>query len=766
MEPGGSPWQRNTRLKVLAERVFKGIAPDRAGAIAAEVEAGRRTLAELDWLADQTGEWGALKLIFGTTAVDDVVLAFLSSDAHDEAILEKQALPELASLCVTKLGLSIRLDQPVGQLRHELCRSLLLAELTLKVGAAGGDTSTLAAIAIPDAARPCEQLLAVCQQWRNRLDLRESYVAWANTVQMEAQVLGLGLQAPTLTDVETFACVESLLLDWAEAHLLDGAISDALDLIRRRKTSFWSLYTGEYQLRWTLLELAAQLLLTADRVETELKIVRKDAKAMVEAYTRGIPGADSEPALPWCMLDRYHRHLEHRYALLDLHLEGQHAQLETLMASVRRRYMDVVGQCAERLAEALATSGFDVEGPMRQDEVFRTQVRQRATEGKTAYLLVDALRYEMGQELLEGLGDGFDSALRPAIGQLPTITEVGMAALMPKADAGMELVDVGAGRVGIEIGDTLLKDRASRVKHFQSTVQGRTVVLKLNDLMKPTKKRQQEIIEADILLVTSQEIDRRGEETEDEEEARQFMDDVLEKLRRGIRRLASLGVQQMVIAADHGHLFVEEPDEAMTIDPPGGQTVDLHPRVWIGRGGMAAPGFIRVPASQLGLAGDLELAFPLGLACFRTRGSRRGYCHGGISLQELLIPVATISVREPRPSGMGTATVLLTLAKPSITTRFFSIEARYVVGGLFGDDTKRIKVVVRAHRTEVGVAAMAAYGFEEGTQEIVLEKDRPNAITMMLTSEVEASTVSVHLLDATTQVELAALKNIPIDIAI
>ena len=227
---------------------------------------------------------------------------------------------------------------------------------------------------------------------------------------------------------------------------------------------------------------------------------------------------------------------------------------------------------------------------MHQDEVYRQQVRQRATaEGKTAYVLVDALRYEIGQELLEGLGDGFDSVLRPAIAQLPTITEVDMAALMPTAaEGGMEMVDVGAGKVGIEVADTLLKDRASRVKHFQSMVQGRTVVLKLNDLMKPTKKRQQEIIEADILLVTSQEIDRRGEETEDEEEARQFMDDVLEKLRRGIRRLASLGVQQMVIAADHGHLFVEEPDEAMIIDPPGGQTVEpASPRLdrsrWHGR---------------------------------------------------------------------------------------------------------------------------------------------------------------------------------------
>ncbi len=652
----------------------------------------------------------------------------------------------------------------MGQVRGELCRSLLLAELALKVSAAGGDTSKLAAIPIPDAARLCEQLVAVCQQWRNRLDLRESYVAWANTIEKEAQVLGLGLQAPTLTDVETFACVESLLLEWAEARLLDGAMRDALDLITRRKASFWSLYTGEYQLRWTLLELAAQLLLTADRIATELTSVRKDARAMVEAYTTGIPGARGEPALPWCMPARYHRHLEHRYALLDLHLEGQHAHLETAMASVRHRYRDVVGQCAERLAEALVTSAFDVEGPLRQDEVFRRQVRQRITEGKMVYLLVDALRYEMGQELLEGLSDGFDVALRPAVGQLPTITEVGMAALMREADEGMELVDVGGGRVGIVVGDTLLKDRASRVKHFLSQVPGRTVVLKLNDLMKPTKRRQQEIIEADMVLVTSQEIDRCGEETEDEEEARQFMDSVLEKLRRGIRRLAALGVQQMVVVADHRHLFVEELDEAMKIDPPGGQTVDLYPRVWIGRGAMAAPGFIRLPASQLGLAGDLELAFPLGLACFRTRGSGRGHCHGGISLQELVIPVASISVREPRPTSMGTATVLLNLAKPTITMRFFSIEARYVVGSLFGDDTKRIKVVDRAQRTEVGVAAMAAYGFEEGTQEIILEKDRPNAITMMLTAEVEASTVSVHVLDATPHVELAALRNIPVAI--
>ena len=75
---------------------------------------------------------------------------------------------------------------------------------------------------------------------------------------------------------------------------------------------------------------------------------------MVRPTPKGLLAPGSEPALPWCVLDRYHRHLEHRYALFDLHLEGQHAQLEKVIALVRRRYAEVVGQCAESLAEALA----------------------------------------------------------------------------------------------------------------------------------------------------------------------------------------------------------------------------------------------------------------------------------------------------------------------------------------------------------------------------------------------------------------------------
>ena len=143
-------------------------------------------------------------------------------------------------------------------------------------------------------------------------------------------------------------------------------------------------------------------------------------------------------------------------------------------------------------------------------------------------------------------------------------------------------------------------------------------------------------------MVTSQEIDRLGEDGEDYAETRRFMDDMLEQLRRSIRILAKLGVEHFIITADHGYLFADQIDPGMLMDSPGGATVELHPRVWIGKGGTDADGYLRVAASELAFGGDLEMAFPRGLSCFRVKGGVGGYFHGGISLQEMVIPVAVL----------------------------------------------------------------------------------------------------------------------------
>jgi hypothetical protein len=436
-----------------------------------------------------------------------------------------------------------------------------------------------------------------------------------------------------------------------------------------------------------------------------------------------------------------------------------------MITKVRQVYTATVEECTELFANAMVTDDFKIENYLSQDNIYCRYVDPLLSKNmKVAYFLVDALRFEMGKEFIEGLTDEFQVELLPCIAKLPTVTPIGMAALMPTAEKGLELQESTGGKMSISLGSSILKDRPSRVKYFGESVGKKIASFRLNELIKPSKRVVAAIQEAVVILVTSQEIDRWAEEAEDEQEARVFMQEVLDKLRKAIRRLASLDVKDFVVTADHGHLFGETIEGGMKMDPPGGKTMELHHRFWVGKGGKAGDGFMRVSTAQLGLKGDLEMAFPRSLACFKVKGSSTAYLHGDISLQEMIIPVITLKSKEMAPISLKTTLVTLTMDKPKITTRFFSVTATYKIEGLFGPEEIRVSVVARSNRQDVGFAAMAAYGFEEGTKEIVLRKDQPNSITFMLKDVEEMKSVTVHVYDAVSQVELARMEHIPVTI--
>src|SRR5260370_9555952 len=96
-------------------------------------------------------------------------------------------------------------------------------------------------------------------------------------------------------------------------------------------------------------------------------------------------------------------------------------------------------------------------------------------------------------------------------------------------------------------------------------------------------------------------------------QARQVMDSVIDEIARAVRRLAEAGIEHAVITADHGHLFVHDDlDESMRVESPGGATVGIHRRCWIGRGGAPPVGCVRLSAAELRYPSDLEFAFPPG----------------------------------------------------------------------------------------------------------------------------------------------------------
>lgn len=760
MEPGANPWQRNTRLQVIADHVFRKIAPDQAENIRKQVEDGLLSLEELDKLSMEVDaiQTGAIKLIFGTASLMDVAVGFAASQEYDKAIDSKQALSELAGLFENGFGFQSLERSSSMQLRKELQRLLLMGD-TLCGEAQPEAAERYSALHFPDNPQHIERIREACSVWRSRTDFRPAYVESARFVEDEMKVAEIHFQVDRLAAMHTFPVFEQKLIRHAEENLLKAKPQDVLHLAVKRKGGFWSIQEPNYQLRWALLENGARLLMLCHAIRNELKKVKDNPGEMLQRYTEGEE--------PWYLLDKTYRHLERQYSYLDIEIREDHGHLEKLMALLRQDYTQTVEACSHRFTRALEKAEFEVRGFLTQDRVYSEKVAPLVAGGeKVAYFIVDALRYEMGLELVEGLKEEFNVTTAVGMAQLPTITAVGMGALMPEADKGMEMVEAAGGKIVVVVGGMALKDRAARIKHFQSRSGVDVLALKLKELVKPSRKRQQEVKDARLILVTSQEIDLFGEEIEDESEARVIMDEVLDKLRKAIRHLSVLGVQAFVVSADHGHLFGETIEGGMLMDPPGGKTAELHRRVWIGQGGAAGDGFIRVSSSQVHLGGPFELAFPKGVGCFKTKGGGGAYCHGGATIQEMVIPVISMERRKTPPYSLKTTAVKLSMDKAKITTRFFSISTIYHrIHGMGSAAEIRIRVAVRANRKEVGTVAMAVYGFEEGTKEILLKDGEPNALTLMLTDDKGIESVTVHILDAISQVELAKSEPIPVNIA-
>ena len=430
------------------------------------------------------------------------------------------------------------------------------------------------------------------------------------------------------------------------------------------------------------------MLLEADRVAKALKDAPKTVAGLIHAYAEG--------ESPWCLLDTHHRHLESRWYNFDPDAADPRPGLDKLILKAEQRYTEVGSQLAKAFVTQFSTAKHPITGLLRQVQVFETQVKPYLGKGKTAYVWVDALRFEMARELADVLKSDFHLTLHPALATIPTITEIGMASLVPRADQGVKVLPVGNGKLGLEVAGTVLKDRKDRIAHLKAHAGVSVYDAKLDDLLpKPSKKVRDGILGVDLVLITSQEIDELCE-ADNITQARRQMDGVLNDLRRGFRVLADLKVKTIVLAADHGHLFGEEVGDDMKIEAPGGDTADLHRRVWVGVGGTSEASYLRTSLKSLGVESDLDMATPWTLACFKSKGGARAYFHGGLSPQELIIPVVVMSPTAQALSGPPTG-IQWTLMGGSkkLSTRFFSVQVSGQSSGLFGIEPPKVRVEIR-----------------------------------------------------------------------
>jgi len=751
---------RNTSLAILARSALAPrLSSEALEKILEQVEKEKLSLAELDALGEKapSAVEGVLAVIYKVTTSKDLAIAFICGTATDGELQARGGLEELKAVLAQSYAWNSQGALDVVETRKSFIRHVLSVDLA----AACPDDALEHLPRLKDEAL-VETCVDLASTWRQRADLRETYLAWAASVEKTLQLDHDALPPGALVPLRTFK-VHELALQGAMQKALLGAVGQAdIDLAVARLSGFWAAVDGELMNRWALIASVARLLQAADEVEVELGRTAKEPRMVAEAYTREL--------LPWSRLDTIHRQTEQLAALFDFDPGGADLDLEKLLAKARLRHTSVAGRMARTFVDGLADDGLDLEGFPRQLETFERFVKPAISSGKTAYLLVDGLRYEMARELQAAFGALEATKLQVTIGTLPSITEVGMAALMPNAHAQAELVPVGPGRVGLSFQGRTLASRKDRLEYLEEIVGIPVYTAQLESLLPAKAKVREAIKDAALVVVTAtDELDGICE-TGNVALARRLMHDVLQQLVRATRVLHGLGVESVVITADHGFLFGETIDSGGKIDPPGGVTHDLHRRAWVGIGGAASESIVRFSARQAGLEGNLEIAVPRSLGCFKVAGGTLAYFHGGASPQELLVPVLVVKAAR-QIHQRGSVTWSLMTGSKSISSRFVSVQVSGAADGLFRLHPTRVLVELREGKTVLSRAVSASYGFDQASGGMTLDPSedgrtfKPDTVTLLLEQLPAGAMVTVALVDAESERTVKTIDAVPVKLA-
>ena len=702
---------------------------------------------------DEAAAEGAslLKGVFGNSDTTEIITTWIVDSEHDSDLEAKGALGELRAVILARLGLTSPDDATVLRMRSIAARYLMANAFRSDLGEngrlKGPAAASLSNIAAPTTADQQKTIHEVAKRLRERHPAAYAHIA--DGIQSELGLSTESIVGCELGAIDTFRFEEMAIAATCFDLIAAEKFKEARALIGSRAKSFWINLDVDRKTIWAVCDLMVDLGQVAEAVCTTIAKANGNPALWVDRYV----STDHDG---WFRLDRAQRKLEGFLVSVEDQI------VEKATAKIRGVYENAVRRMTEGFVKALQKADWSVPGVLQQTRIWPDVVATRPVP--VAYILVDAMRFEMGHELVDRITRATEVQIRPAIAALPSITPIGMAALLPGASATFSAV-AQKDKLGASVEGEFLPDLSARQKFFKSRIQ-ELVDLTLDDVISTNAKSlAKKIGNAKIIVIRSTEIDAAGENASTSS-ARRIMDGVVEDIARCLQRLTTAGISEAVITADHGHLFfASERDPSMRLDAPGGDTIDLHRRCWIGRGGTVPAGAVRVSGAKLGYTTDLDFAFPASTSVFKSGGGL-AYHHGGASLQELVIPVITVKLKADGSAKAEKNAVTVTHDFHEVTNRIFTvgIELGGTAKNMF-DDARQVRPLVLFDERPVARAAIATGAvLEEGR--LTLIPGTQATVAFMLTDDT-VKHVRIQVLDADTDAVLYfSPKDIPVRLGV
>jgi hypothetical protein len=542
-----------------------------------------------------------------------------------------------------------------------------------------------------------QALSQLARRWRDSVNWQAVYRNVADEVERQYNLRNITLNE-ALVKADTFKVVDDLWVqEMRRAVMPDGSnfgerVESLSRIAETRKSLFWSRQDEAIKNFWEAVELAAKIWLKSqDAVGVSEKLQR--VEEFVKHYTN-----------EWWRLDYWALQLSALQASLSSEDKNRFVNpawiaYRKFLDSVNRAFMNAVKR----------------EGWQPTQWAFWQNIR--LGQERVAIFIVDALRFDLAKHLQEYVGSAVNFEVRSLKTVLPSITEIGMVALLPDSE-GLS-VAWESNRLVVKVQGQEIVGKSDRRRWLERFIGRDGKVVDLDEL------NATNLNDVKTLVVLSRELDEFGTFTSNLHPQGLFY--MVSRIAQSIRFVAEKGFQRIFVVADHGFLFAPQGCEPSTIRAPS-EALEIKRRFVVGG---HPEGCWVVQASEIGLQGNLLFAFPEGFSVFALQGESGAFLHGGLSLQESVIPMLC-----GQAFLMPKVAVRMRIPQESISSRIVKVIVEAQVESLFAEPRK----------VKVRIGNRESKPVEVGSQQQRLELP----FVWLDEFETPPETVSAQLIDAET----------------
>ncbi|MGK5091072.1 BREX-6 system phosphatase PglZ [Deltaproteobacteria bacterium TL4] len=472
-----------------------------------------------------------------------------------------------------------------------------------------------------------------------------------------------------LGEVDTFAFEEEKILVLAFRYLENSDWTALNSLINYRLgtgkaasagTSFWVKYDEGRRWVWRWLEKASLLRETLHECSQRIQgwqPVKCSPDYLLSEYAQKL-----------FRVDQLHREFEQMNARFKS-LTGlpRFRDIQAQILKTRQVYRSYVDQLALLFNQSCKQHGFLPSEEFRQRTFHRQVVVPILAQGNTVVFYIDAFRYELAEALAARLDTEKGMVkLTARLSELPTVTAVGMNALLPIEQNGKlyPVFDLDKGTFsGFKVSQKIIREPAQR-KTFLKTIEDSSAWVKLQEIcdLSPAELKNT-LNERKLIAIHSLEIDEVGENGL-LQFSPDFFENTINTLVSLVKGLQKAGYHQFVFTADHGFLQADDTVKGEPIPHMETKTRRYAIREIALENSKATS--VSLSALDYQQVEGNWLIFPPNGDLFQKPGDKDRFYHGGNSLQERVIPVLVYSKTKVSQVEDGCKFRVQTQAKPAL----------------------------------------------------------------------------------------------------